>query len=414
MSETDVKDFAVKAIDRASQEMLKKACDECVETCYDRYEGQKNQCSFGVKGICCKICHLGPCRLTPKAPKGICGADADTISARNFLREVAGGTSAHSDHGRHLVLLLRKVAEGRGEGYAIKDEKALRYAARLYNVPEEGRDKNAVALDLSDVFINEFSEQEGYLKTLGLAPKKRQGVWEARGVKPHGIDRMVVESMHRTTMGVDHDYKNLLQHAFATALADGWGGARVASIVSDILFGTPAPVKSRANLGVLKEDTVNIIIHGHEPTLSEVLTAVVADPEYIAMAKAAGANGITLAGLCCTANEVLMRHGVPVAGQFLQQELAIITGAIEMMVIDVQCCFPSLPDVASRYHTEIVSTSDMAKTVGANHISFEHDPIGAAQTMIKRAIDNFKNRDASKVKIPDDAEQLVAGFSVDA
>src|SRR5659263_154983 len=177
-------------------------------------------------------------------------------------------------------------------------------------------------------------------------------------------------------------------HAFRTSLADGWGGSRVASIVSDILFGSPAPIKSNANLGVLRENTVNIIVHGHEPALSEMLAVAVQEPEIIEYAKQVGAKGITLAGICCTANEILMRHGVPIAGNILQQELAIITGAVEMMVIDVQCCMPSLPQVASHYHTEIISTAEIAKTIGAVHINFdENNPLNSAKDLIKKAID---------------------------
>ena len=407
--------YLERVSDNASAQMLEKARGDCVETCFERADSQKNQCSFGKNGVCCRICHMGPCRITPKTPKGICGANADTIAARNFLREVVGGTSAHSDHGRHLVLILKEVAEGKNQAYQIKDEKALRYAALLYGVEVEGRGKNEIALDLAKIFLNEFSEQEGFLKTLELAPKKRVGIWESTGIKPHGIDRMVVEAMHRSTMGVDHDYMNLLFHAFRTSLADGWGGARIATITSDILFGTPTPVNSTANLGVLREDTVNILIHGHEPALSDILTAAAADPEIKAYAKDAGTEGITLAGICCTANEILMRHGVPLAGNVLQQELAIVTGAVEMMVIDVQCCMPSLPDVAANYHTEIISTTDIAKTIGARHVSVgTKNPLQSAKELIKRAADNYKNRDASKVCIPKDKEPLVAGFSVDA
>ena len=404
-----------RVADQASLELINKAMAEGIGTCFTRYDTQEVQCGFGKKGVCCKICHMGPCRITPKSPKGVCGADADTIVARNFLREVSGGTAAHSDHARHLVLLLKSVAQGKAGGYAIKDERALRYTANLYKVEEAGRTKEAIALDLANLFLGEFTSQEEPLQTLKLAPAKRQGIWKKTEVEPLGVDRMVVESMHRTTMGVDHDYKNLLLHAFRTSLADGWGGARVGSIVSDILFGTPTPVRSAANLGVLNEKTVNIIVHGHEPALSDMLAIAINDPEIKAYAKAAGADGVTLAGLCCTANEILMRHGIPVAGNFLQQELAIITGAVEMMVTDVQCVMPSLPEVAASYHTEIISTADIAKTIGAGHMSFnEHDGLGSAKTIIKRAIDNFKNRDPKKVFIPKAKEQMVAGFSVDA
>lgn len=401
--------------DQASVEALEKASLDCVETCFDRMGSQKNQCKFGKKGICCRICHMGPCKITPKVTRGVCGADANTIVARNYLREVVGGTAAHSDHGRHLVLRLKKVAQGNGGGYEIKDEQALRRAARDYKIEEEGRAKEEVALDLANLFLDEFMRQEESLETLVLAPLKRQAIWTNNEVAPLGIDRMVVESMHRTTMGVDHDYKNLLLQAFRTSLADGWGGSRIAMIVSDILFGTPSPVRSDANLGVLGEKTVNILVHGHEPELSEILAVVSKDPEMINLAKQAGAEGITLAGICCTANEILMRHGIPVAGSFLQQELAVVTGAVETMVIDVQCCMPSLPEIAAAYHTDIVSTTDIAKTSGATHLSFKaDDAFASAKNIVKRAIDNYKHRDPSKVAIPRAQSPVIGGFSVDA
>ena len=401
--------------DEASLEMLVKAEKENVETCHTRMDAQQNQCKFGTSGICCRICHMGPCRITTKSPLGVCGADAHTIVARNFLREVTGGTAAHSDHGRHLVLLLKKIAQGKASGYEIKDEQALRRAARLYNIQEAGRKAAGVALDLANILLADFTAQEETLKTLTLAPVKQQKIWDTNQVAPYGIDRMVVESMHRSTMGVDHDYKNLLMQAFRTSLADGWGGSRIATMVSDIIFGTPMPIRSDANLGVLGKKTVNILVHGHEPELSDMLSIAVKDPQITAYAKAAGAEGVTLAGICCTANEILMRHGIPIAGSFLQQELAIVTGAVEMMLIDVQCCMPSLPQVAGAYHTEIVSTKGIARTEGVTHIEFdESNALESAKKLLKRAIDNYKNRDPKKVAIPKKRTPLVGGFSVEA
>ncbi|MBT7301425.1 MAG: anaerobic carbon-monoxide dehydrogenase catalytic subunit [Victivallales bacterium] len=395
--------------------MLRKAEADCVDTCFHRFDSQGPQCKFGVTGVCCKNCHMGPCRITPKNPRGICGADADTIVARNFLREVTGGCAAHSDHGRHLVLRLKAVAQGKGGDYQLTDLKALYRIAAQYDIETAGREDNDIALDLANVFIGEFASQEEELRTLKLAPLKQQANWDKTGVAPKGIDRMCVESMHRTHMGVDHDYRNLLLQAFRTSLADGWGGARIASMAADILFGTPKPIRSEANLGVLEEKQVNIIVHGHEPALSEMLAVAANDPEILDYAKAAGAEGVNLAGLCCTANEILMRRGVPVAGNFHQQELAIVTGAIEMMVVDVQCVMPSLPTVASSYHTEIVSTTDIAKTIGATHIAFKaNDGLASAKNIVKRAIDNFANRDPGKVSIPNEKKPLVAGFSVEA
>lgn len=402
--------------DQASVEALAKAERDGVETCFLRVDAQGTACKFGTEGLCCRVCHMGPCRITAKSPRGVCGADADTIVARNFLREAAGGTAAHSDHGRHLVLLLKKAAEGKGGDYAIKDEEALRRNARLWNVPEEGRFVPEVALDLANRFLYEFASQEDPLATLNLAPAPQQAAWKKQHISPLGVDRMVVEAMHRSTMGVDHDYRHLLLSAFQVSLADGWGGSRIASAVTDILFGTPMPIKGEANLGVLRTDTVNVVVHGHEPTLSEILAIASRNPEVLEAARQAGAKGgVTLAGICCTANEILMRHGIPVAGNFLQQELAVVTGAVEMLLVDVQCCMPSLPEVAASYHTEVVSTSDIAKTAGVDHFSFdEGHAMESAKSLLLRAIANFKNRDPQKLSIPKFKSPLVAGFSVEA
>jgi len=409
-------DPASRVSDLASLEILERAQEQGASTAFSRVHDQPVPCRFGTQGICCRLCHMGPCRITPKAPRGVCGADADTIVARNYLREVAGGTAAHSDHGRHLVLLLRNVARGQGGDYAIRDEVALRRSARSWGVEEASREPMDVALDLSERFLAEFSRQEEPLETLKLAPAARAALWERKHVAPTGIDRMVVESMHRTTMGVDHDHKSLLMHAFRTSLADGWGGSMVATAVSDILFGTPSPVRSRANLGVLAHDAVNVVVHGHEPALSEMLAAASLDPAIRRAAADAGApGGINLAGICCTANEVLMRHGIAVAGNFLQQELAVLTGAVEMMIIDVQCCMPSLPEVASAYHTRVVSTAEIARTVGAEHAPFDiENAWEAAKGLLLGAVENYKQRDPAKVYIPDHSEPLVAGFSVPA
>lgn len=404
-----------RVTDPASVEMLKKAEAEGVDTCFSRLDLQPAPCAFGASGVCCRICHMGPCRITKKADKGVCGAGADTIVARNFLREVAAGTAAHSDHARHLVLLLRDAARGTAPDYRIKDQAALARAAKAYRIETDGRTPEDIALELAELMLAEFTAQEETLHTLSLAPANRQGLWKRHDLAPKGIDRMVVEAMHRTHMGVDHDYGHILDHAFRTALADGWGGSRMATMVTDILFGTPMPVKSAANLGVLGEKTVNVIVHGHEPALTEMLAVAVRDPEMVEYAKKAGAAGFTLAGICCTGNEILLRHGVPLAGNFLQQELAVITGAVEMLVIDVQCCMPSLPDVAGAYHTEVVATSEIAKTMGARHEPFHHEKAMAqAKALLRRAADNFKNRDPGKVSIPEAQSPIVAGFSVPA
>jgi carbon-monoxide dehydrogenase catalytic subunit len=341
---------------------------------------------------------------------GVCGATIDTIQARNLIRAIAAGAAAHSDHGRDMAFTLKAVANGEAEGYMIRDVAKLRTVAGYYGIDIEGRSPEEIANDLADLYIDQFGQQKGQVAPLQRAPKKRQERWAEHGVIPRGVDREVVEALHRTHIGDDQDPEHILQHAIRTSLADGWGGSLIATDVSDILFGTPAPVLGQANLGVLKADMVNVVVHGHEPTLSEMIVAASQDPEIIEYAKAAGANGINLTGICCTANEILMRQGIPAAGNFLHQELSILTGAVEAMVVDVQCIMQALVQLAENFHTKVITTSPKVKLKGATHIEFdEHRALTIAKDILRHAIDNFQNR--GKISIPDVREDLVPGFS---
>ena len=398
--------------DAASCEMLKRAAVENIETIWDRYEAMQPQCKFGKDGICCRICAMGPCRVSKKAALGVCGANADTIAARNIVRMIAGGTAAHSEHGRGVVHALLMAAEDPNSDYQVKNETKLKKVAAVYGVATDGRKANEIAADLARAALEEFGRQEGEMKMPSTSPEPRQKLWRELGIMPRSIDREVVETMNRTTMGVDADYKNIIKQGLRTALADGWGGSMIASELQDILFGSPNPLRGMANLGVLKADHVNILVHGHEPTLSDIIATISQDDELVAKAKANGAEGITVAGICCTANEILMRHGIPVAGSFLQQELAIMTGAVDIMVVDVQCIMPGLPNVAGCFHTELVTTSAKGKIPGATHIEFHEDKaIEIATNLIETAINNYPNRNADKVHIPDVKEGLIAGFT---
>jgi len=398
--------------DPATNQMVEHAQAQEIPTVFDRYKSQQPQCKFATTGVCCRLCHMGPCRITSKAPAGICGATADTIVARNLLREIAAGTAAHSDHGRMLVKTLRMVAKGLGGEYKISDPARLRTVAEFFEVPTENRADLEIAGELADFFMSQFAWSDVPNATLKRAPKKRQELWHKLDIAPHGVDSAVVELMHRTHMGVDHDYRHLIMGGLKCSIADGWGGSLIATAVSDILFGTPKPVRSRVNLGVISDSKVNIIVHGHEPTLSEMLAIASRDKELLDLATSKGAEGINIAGICCTANEVLMRHGLPIAGNFLQQELAILTGAVEMMIVDVQCVMPSLPEVMKCFHTKLVSTSDIAQTFNAEQITFDVEKgYEHAKNLIRTAIGNFANRDQARVNIPNESMDLVAGFS---
>ena len=405
--------------DKASQKMIAHAAAEGIETVWDRYAAVQPQCKFGKLGICCRICSMGPCRISLKEGKGpqvgVCGANADTIAARNVARMIAAGTAAHSDHGRGIAHTLLMAATEPDCNYEIKDEDKLRAVAKIYDIKADGRQVKDIAADLARAALTEFGRQEGEMVMPGTAPPARQQVWHDQGIFPRSADREVVELMHRTHMGVDADYRDIFRHGMRTALADGWGGSMVATEISDILFKTPQPLRATANLGVLNPKHVNIIVHGHEPTLSDMLAIVSSDKALLERARERGAEGITLAGVCCTAAEILMRHGIPVAGNFLQQELAILTGAVEMMVVDVQCLMPGLAELVKCFHTKLITTSPKAKIPAVQHVEFEENKARAiAMEILETAIDNFGNRNAAKVMIPDETERLVGGFTAES
>jgi len=426
-----VADPVAATIDAASQQMIRRAQELGVETIFDRAVTMK-PCNIGIQGTCCKNCAMGPCRLPlPKSGiegedqrKGLCGATANTIAARNFARMVAAGAAAHSDHGRVVAEVFLSVARKETQDYKIKDPNKLLAIAPHFGVDikvevdaeEVDRDLDEIALEVAQKALDEWGKAEGELYYLKRAPQPLYEKWKKYGVLPRNIDREIVEIMHRTHMGVDQDYKNLLKQCSRAALADGWGGSMIATDLQDVMFGKPYPLQSEANLGVLKEDYVNIIIHGHEPVLSEMIVAAAQSKELVEYAKSKGAKGIQLGGICCTGNEILQRHGVPPAGTFLQQELAIVTGACDAMVVDVQCVFQNLANVAKCFHTKLITTHPIARMEQDNvvHIEFdEHHAMEDAKRIVKMAIDNFENRGA-EVMIPRQKATQIAGFGVES
>ena len=387
-----------------------------IGTVWQRSAAMEPRCGFGELGICCKICFMGPCRIDPfkeGAKWGVCGATAEVIAARNFARMTAAGAAAHSDHGRNVARALLTAVENPASGYQVKDARKLLKTAQHFNIKTDNRQVNDIARDLAKAALNEFGKPEGLLHFLNRAPVSRQDLWKREGVLPRNVDREIVETMHRTTMGVDQDHRNIMRQAVRTALADGWGGSMIATELQDILFGTPSPIRGQVNLGVLSDNKVNIIVHGHEPVLSEMIVIAAQGEEMLNLAREKGADGINLAGICCTANEILLRHGIPVAGNFLQQELAISTGAVETMVVDVQCIMASLGEFCKNYHTKLITTSAKGQMEGVTYIPFsEKDALAKAREIVRMAVENFPRRGA--IDIPKQRMDLIAGFSHEA
>jgi carbon-monoxide dehydrogenase, catalytic subunit len=405
-----------RTIDEMAKPIIEVALKEGIETVWDRFEIQQPPCRYCASGVSCSRCAMGPCRIIPPVrERGVCGAGADLIVARNLLDTLTTGAAAHSDHGREIVETLHKTAIGESDGYIITDVDKMNRLAAEYGLDISGKPVNDVARDLSLAMMEEFGMVKNSLQFSARAPPQTREIWKKCGITPRGIDREIVESMHRIHMGVGADYGNMLLQGLRTSLGDGWGGSMLGTDVSDILFGTPQINTSSMNLGVLKKDYVNISLHGHNPILSEMVVRAIEDPDIKKLVSEMGAKGVNLVGLCCTGNELQMRKGIPMAGNHFNQELVIATGALEAMVIDYQCIFPSLPRTASCYHTKVISTSGKSKVPGAIHMEIHpENAYSVAKDILRLAIENYPNRNQNKVNIPGAPVSVMTGFSVEA
>ncbi|KKM09188.1 carbon monoxide dehydrogenase [Clostridiales bacterium PH28_bin88] len=407
-----------RTTDPAALEMLEKAKLENVETAFDRFLAQQPQCGFGYEGICCKFCFMGPCRVKAgegPGSRGICGADVWTIVARSVGTLILTGAASHCEHSRHIVTTLLEAVEGKAPDYQITDENKLRRVAERIGLETVGKEAKELAKEVAERALKDFAGLPGHGETLWTKSTITDGRYKKfvqTDVMPSGIHGNISDLLAQAHVGCDNDPINLGFSAMRVALCD-FTGMHIATDLSDVLFGTPEPIKTEANMGTLDPKKVNIALHGHNPLLSEMVVRAAEEMEV--EAKAAGAEGINLVGICCTGNEVLMRQGVPLVTSYASSELAIVTGAVDAMVVDVQCIMPGLKQVAECYHTRIVTTTNLVKIPGSYHIDFRtENALADAKKTIRLAIEAFKERDAKKVQIPDVKHEVIAGFSYES
>ena len=409
----DFKLTTVEEFEEATNRLLETGAKVGADAWQFRVKNQTPHCKFGEQGICCRICSMGPCRITKKAPRGICGCDAHGIAGRNFLRFTAGGAATHSDHGREICHTLHTVSSD--GNYKVKDPEKLLRIAKEWGVETEGKDIYDLAHEMSELALLEYGKPFGVQRWLSRAPEHTRKLWHEAGIEPRAIDREVSTAMHMTHMGNSSKPEALVRQSLRSGMSDGWGGSMCGTEFSDVMFGTPKPVDTEANLGVMKEDEVNIIVHGHDPSLSEMICEYAEDPEMIKLAKSLGANGINVAGVCCTSNEVAMRRGIPMAGNFLQQENVVLTGACEAIVVDVQCIFPALGPLSKCFHTKFITTSEIAQMPDSDFILFQAESAGEnAKRIVRTAVENFANRKKELVHIPQLKQKATVGYSVEA
>ena len=405
--------ITIEQMEAATNELLETGKKVGADSWQQRVKNQTPHCGFGEAGTCCRICSMGPCRITPKSPRGICGCDVHGIVGRNYLRFTAGGSATHSDHGRQICHTLYQTKEG--GSYQVKDPEKLKRIAHEWGIETEGKDIYDLAHEVAEAGLLEYGKPFGVQRFLKRAPEHTQELWHNAGIEPRAIDREVSQAMHMTHLGCSSLPEALIKQSLRAGLSDGWGGSMMGTEFSDVLFGTPKPMDTTANIGVMEKDMVNIIVHGHDPSLSEMIVFYAQDPEMVALAKSVGAKGINIAGVCCTGNEVAMREAIPMAGNFLQQENVVLTGACEAIVVDVQCIFPALGPLSKCFHTKFVTTSPIARMPDSDFIEFHEETAAEnAKAIVKMAVENFKNRNPELVHIPQLKTKARVGYSVEA
>jgi carbon-monoxide dehydrogenase catalytic subunit len=423
---------ARRALDDSTEEMIKHAENLGIETVFYRqakYDESflgigKSRCYFGTSGVCCRQCVMGPCRIwledlpmiyrlsAPKLNKGTCGASVDTIVARNLLMMVGRGTAAHASHSRHVASALLKTAQNK-TSYRIKEpEKLISIASKLHLEAAQGLENTAIAA--ASMAISDIVGDEGSMKfATSYFPASVSKNLIGLGALPGSVCSELLAEGHETSMGTMADPTSLILHAAKLGVAD-MASLIISSEFQDVLFGIPRPVQSRIGFNVLDKNKINVVIHGHVPLLSEKLIELSEDDELLNKARALGASGINIVGCCCTGNEVLMRHGIPLVGSNLQQELVIATGLVEAFVVDIQCIYPNIENVAAKFHTKIITTMKEAKLPNSEHIPFEEEH---ADEMVRKILDiaiaNFQKRGTNIYLPKGEPKDLIAGFSVE-
>lgn len=405
--------------DPAVREMILRQNQLGFDTTFDRFDSQQPQCGFGMAGICCKICNMGPCKITSKSPKGVCGADADLIVARNLLRSAAAGAAQHGMHGREVILSLKWAAEGKLD-LPILGQQKIKDTAKAFGIKTERRSIKKIASELADILLEDMSRTvPGDYKIIeALGSEERKKVWKELDILPISAYHEVFEAYHKTGVGTDGDWKSIMQQFLRCGLAFTYSGVVSTSIATDGLFGVGDRVTSKVNIGALKKGYVNIAVHGHLPTLVSEIVRVGQEEKFINLAKEAGAKGIRFYGICCSGLSAMYRYaGVIPLSNAVSAELVLGTGALDLWIADVQDVFPSIMEVAKCFRTTVVTTSESARLPGAERFEYDHHHSNIGETrelaekIVLRGIESFKDRQGIPVYIPPYEVDAEVGFS---
>ncbi len=367
-----------------------------METSHHRVEGQSTKCGFGLQGVCCRLCANGPCRITPKAPRGICGATADVIVARNFLRAVASGSGCYIHIVENTALNVKKTAEIKGE---IKGEKSLAKLAEIFGV--QGTDKWDTAKQvaqkvLDDLYKPEYEKME-LVEKMAYAPRFKK--WQELGILPGGAKSEVFHGVVKCSTNLNSDPVDMYTDCLKLGISTGLYGLTLTNLLNDVLLGEPELRMAPVGLRVIDPDYINIMITGHQHTIFVDLQERLTSPEAVAKAQAAGAKGFKLVGCTCVGQDLQLRgaHYTEVfdghAGNNYTSEAVLATGAIDAVLSEFNCTLPGIEPICDELKIKQICLDDVAKKANAELKPFVFENREQqSQEIIDEIIQAYKER----------------------
>jgi carbon-monoxide dehydrogenase catalytic subunit len=387
-----------------------------VKTIFDRFLDQQPPCPVGEKRLCCKFCSLGPCRMIEGVERSICGVDKHTVVMWNYARNIAAGVSCHAWHAYYYLGLLKQTAEGKTQ-FEIKGKDVVRDIAEFLGIGTDNKSIEEITIELTEVFANELTgpldKKESWILRR-LVPPDLLKTWSKYDVLPTSSIPEITRTLTRASIGVESDPVKIGLQTIRLGVSD-LINEYICTATHNIMHGNFQPQRSVANFGALEMGSVNIVVSGHVPIMPTVIAELANDKKLNEEAKKVGAERINVVALCCTGNEIFGRSGIPLIGNFSEQELILLTGAVEAYVVEQQCVMASLGYLKEYVHTLLITTDPIANIPGAESMPVEFDKAyDQGRIIIKQAIDNFKNRDKEEITIPKSIHPIEGAFNLES
>ena len=360
--------FSCKTCASADQKLETFISNLSVDTSHHRMEGQSVKCGFGLQGICCRLCSNGPCRITPDGPKGVCGATADTIAARNFLRAVSAGSGCYIHIVENTALMLKKTAASKG---VLKGKLALAKLADIFEVDEAdeyARAEKIADMVLADLYKPDYIKMELVEK---MAYKPRFDRWKELGILPGGAKSEVFAGVVKTSTNLNSDPVDMYLNCLKLGISTGLYGLTLTNLLNDVMLGEPSIRLAPVGLRVIDTDYINIMITGHQHSLFSYLQDRLIQDDVIKKAKAVGAKGFKLVGCTCVGQDLQLRgeHYQEVfnghAGNNFTSEAILATGAIDVVLSEFNCTLPGIEPICDELKIKQICLDDVAKKANA-------------------------------------------------